>query len=67
MCGIFVIAVEKDAELGRAQYEALFERLYVLSESRGKESAGPALVASGRTTRLENEGGCSCHLTVALE
>lgn len=40
MCGIFGIAVRQQAVLARKEFEALLEKLYLLSESRGKESAG---------------------------
>jgi len=40
MCGIFGIALATGAQLPEATFRALLERLYVLSESRGKESAG---------------------------
>lgn len=40
MCGIFGIAVRANASFGRAQFESLLGRLYLLSESRGKESSG---------------------------
>ncbi len=40
MCGIFGIAVRENAAISKSQYSALLERLYALSESRGKESAG---------------------------
>ena len=40
MCGIFGVLLQRDASVKRATVEALMSRLYVLSESRGKESAG---------------------------
>lgn len=40
MCGIFGIALSQEAELSRREFEVLLEKLYLLSESRGKESAG---------------------------
>ncbi|KQV19482.1 hypothetical protein ASC97_29220 [Rhizobium sp. Root1203] len=40
MCGIFGIALQRDANFSRRAIEQLLERLYLLSESRGKESAG---------------------------
>lgn len=40
MCGIFGILVRKGATLGAEPTRALLARLYELSESRGKESAG---------------------------
>jgi len=40
MCGIFGILIRPGATIDRAQAGDLLERLYVLSESRGKESAG---------------------------
>ena len=40
MCGIFGIALRPGASLSAAAFQKLLERLYVLSESRGKESAG---------------------------
>jgi len=40
MCGIFGIAIKPGAKLASASFYNLLEKLYVLSESRGKESAG---------------------------
>ncbi len=40
MCGIFGVAVRKQADLSRSELETLIEKLYLLSETRGKESAG---------------------------
>ncbi len=40
MCGIFGIALKPGAEMNAATVEKLLASLYVLSESRGKESAG---------------------------
>jgi glucosamine--fructose-6-phosphate aminotransferase (isomerizing) len=40
MCGIFGLAVQQQAALSRIEVETLLEKLYLLSESRGKESAG---------------------------
>ena len=40
MCGIFGLAVKQQAILSRVEVENILERLYLLSESRGKESAG---------------------------
>jgi hypothetical protein len=40
MCGIFGVAVREQADLSRTELETLIEKLYLLSETRGKESAG---------------------------
>lgn len=40
MCGIFGIVLAGNASIPRRSFEALLEKLYRLSESRGKESAG---------------------------
>lgn len=40
MCGIFGIAVRSGAALSSTQFNRLMTELYLLSESRGKESAG---------------------------
>ena len=40
MCGIFGMAVSRNTALGRSDFSALLHKLYLLSESRGKESAG---------------------------
>ena len=40
MCGIFGIALRHGAAIPRRRFQALLERLFLLSESRGKESAG---------------------------
>ena len=49
MCGIFGVLLQRDAPVKRATVEAVMSRLYELSESRGKESAGMhAYLPSGR-------------------
>lgn len=40
MCGIFGLLIRRDAAIGAARTQELLTRLYELSESRGKESAG---------------------------
>lgn len=40
MCGIFGLGIRENAALSRDRFEGLLKRLYILSESRGKESAG---------------------------
>lgn len=40
MCGIFGVLLQRNTPVKRAAVEAALARLYVLSESRGKESAG---------------------------
>lgn len=40
MCGIFGIAVTANAKITKQEFKGLLESLYLLSESRGKESAG---------------------------
>jgi len=40
MCGIFGVLLQRDAPVRRDAVDAVMSRLYVLSESRGKESAG---------------------------
>ncbi len=40
MCGIFGVLLQRGAPIERDAVESLMSRLYVLSESRGKESAG---------------------------
>jgi glucosamine--fructose-6-phosphate aminotransferase (isomerizing) len=40
MCGIFGIAVQQHAGVSRSEFETILEKLYLFSESRGKESAG---------------------------
>jgi len=40
MCGIFGVLLQRDAPVKRDTVESVMSRLYVLSESRGKESAG---------------------------
>lgn len=40
MCGIFGVLVAQDAQVETHEIQAVLERLYKLSESRGKESAG---------------------------
>ena len=55
MCGIFGILMRPGATLGAAPARALLARLYELSESRGKESAGLHLYlpASGQAWTLK--------------
>ena len=40
MCGILGISVNKRSEIDRKLFEKSINRLFVLSESRGKEAAG---------------------------
>jgi glucosamine--fructose-6-phosphate aminotransferase (isomerizing) len=40
MCGIFGIASRKQTSISKTEFKSLLEKLYLLSESRGKESAG---------------------------
>jgi glucosamine--fructose-6-phosphate aminotransferase (isomerizing) len=40
MCGIFGVAVKEGVAITRSECEALLTKLFILSESRGKESAG---------------------------
>ena len=48
MCGIFGALVAQGAELNAAQFHALIDRLFVLSESRGREAAGLAMRNGGQ-------------------
>ncbi|MBI3443809.1 MAG: hypothetical protein HY055_00185, partial [Magnetospirillum sp.] len=54
MCGIFGIIASPQAGMTRALLEAQAERLFLLSESRGKEAAGLALLADN-TIRVHKE------------
>ena len=40
MCGIFGIALQRKAKISRSEFHVLLKNLFLLSESRGKESAG---------------------------
>jgi glutamine---fructose-6-phosphate transaminase (isomerizing) len=40
MCGIFGIALQRKAKISRSEFHILLKNLFLLSESRGKESAG---------------------------
>lgn len=46
MCGIFGLAVRKGHPFDRASYQAALKKLFLLSESRGKEAAGIALATT---------------------
>jgi asparagine synthetase B (glutamine-hydrolysing) len=46
MCGIFGLVARRDAGLQKAQWVSAVERLFVLSETRGKEAAGIAIATS---------------------
>lgn len=48
MCGIFGIVVGGGSNLSREQWHDALTRLFLLSESRGKEAAGLALATVGR-------------------
>src|SRR5262245_24393337 len=48
MCGIFGIAVRSECAITRAQWEETVRRLFLLSESRGKEAAGIAIASADR-------------------
>lgn len=43
MCGIFGLAVSKNLDCRKEEIEFLIRKLYILSESRGKEAAGIAV------------------------
>jgi asparagine synthetase B (glutamine-hydrolysing) len=47
MCGIFGLVARRDAGLRKAEWANALERLFLLSETRGKEAAGIA-IATGR-------------------
>lgn len=40
MCGIFGISIDKDSKISDEKFKQLFRKLFVLSESRGKEASG---------------------------
>jgi predicted glutamine amidotransferase len=44
MCGIFGVAIHPEASLGVSILDKLIKRLFLLSESRGKDSAGLVLL-----------------------
>lgn len=46
MCGIFGLAVRRGHPFDRAGYETALKKLFLLSESRGKEAAGIALATA---------------------
>lgn len=48
MCGIFGIKIPANAPLRQANWEKLLERLFYLSETRGKEASGLAIRAGTR-------------------
>ena len=51
MCGIFGVFANSSSPLSSRSVKATFDRLLVLSESRGKEAAGVALV-NGQTVQV---------------
>jgi glucosamine--fructose-6-phosphate aminotransferase (isomerizing) len=54
MCGIFGVMIGKEARLGLRDLDALLSRLFLLSESRGKEAAGLA-VRRGDSLRVHRQ------------
>jgi len=48
MCGIFGLAVKTGHPLDRRGFDAALRRLFLLSESRGKEAAGIALASAAK-------------------
>jgi len=48
MCGIFGLAVRKEASYDRQTFESALKALFLLSESRGKEAAGVAIATPQR-------------------
>jgi asparagine synthetase B (glutamine-hydrolysing) len=48
MCGIFGIALRRGHSLDRSGYETALKKLFLLSESRGKEAAGIALASASK-------------------
>ncbi len=59
MCGIFGIVSGGKANLTAANTESLLRNLFVLSESRGKESAGIAIRSGGRIHVLKDKVAAS--------
>lgn len=47
MCGIFGLVVRREHPLDRTGHQAALKKLFLLSESRGKEAAGVALATVG--------------------
>lgn len=47
MCGIFGVIVKKGVEIGFADIDKIVNKLFCLSESRGKESSGIAIKNTG--------------------
>ncbi|MCB0319510.1 MAG: hypothetical protein KDD60_01210 [Bdellovibrionales bacterium] len=56
MCGIFGILASDKAEVDRESLQEALKRLFLLSESRGKEAAGLALAFDKRLNVLKSEG-----------
>lgn len=48
MCGIFGIVTKKDSGITYNEFKRIFDALFKLSESRGKEASGVAFVAGGK-------------------
>ncbi len=61
MCGIFGLALKSGAPIESESVRKLLKKLYILSESRGKESAGfhIYLPASGESSTLKGECSAS--------
>lgn len=56
MCGIFGLIAGKDADRGSAGVRDLLTRLFLLSESRGREAAGLALLPPPRRAPAPAQG-----------
>lgn len=50
MCGIFGVISKKDSNISEAKLRSITDRLFILSEARGKESAGIAVKNSNNGT-----------------
>lgn len=53
MCGILGFVISKDASFEPQQVRPLLERLFLLSESRGKDASGLAVAGDGRMEVLK--------------
>lgn len=56
MCGIFGIIVEKNADVNQKAFRKILKHIFLLSESRGKESSGLLFIENEHTEICKSSG-----------
>ncbi len=54
MCGIFGLSITENSEFSKDEAEAILKKLFILSESRGKEASGLALMDASKISILKS-------------